>query len=459
MLVILLMFTTLTQAVDTNYGEQGCANTEIAFKTGHGCWVYHDNGANAQKPVRVWYYYPPNFSHGSQKVVFTMHGSYRDAESTLKRWVSYADKHGALVIAPEFSEKYYPKGRNYNRGNVRDENGAMRPLSDWTFSTIEEIFDQVRKLIPDAPQRYSIQGHSAGGQFVHRMALLAKNFRIDTAVAANPSWYLLPDENYRYPCGISNLPKQNIDLSNAYARNFVLTLGTKDNDPNAKDLYHGSCAELQGSNRYDRGLFFYDYARTDASNRNMPFNWKLVKVSGAGHNSSSMVGAGADEILGKADQDKQHKPQVLNPTHDAIVKASYPKSNYGLRTTLQVDGKSVKTTYMKFNLRDVTKVGAAVLRIKVTDPSSGKQLIHEGKHNQWSESNLTYQNQPGAGNLVTTVKGGSTGWVSIDLTEFVRSRLGRKEITLVLSSSDPNGLYFKSRETQEPPELELYTDK
>jgi hypothetical protein len=137
------------------------------------------------------------------------------------------------------------------------------------------------------------------------------------------------------------------------------------------------------------------------------------------------------------------------------VKASYPTSNYGFRDLLQVDGKSVKTVYMKFDLRAVSEASAAVLRLNVTDPSNGVQYIHEAEHNQWSEEGLTYNSQPGIAGLITTINGAARGGLSIDLTDFILARLGRV-ITLVFSSSDENGLYFESRESLAPPELTLY---
>jgi predicted esterase len=449
-LVLVLAATAPAQAL--GYDEPECVENEVVLETGHGCWVYYDTGANADKPVRVWYYYPANARRDSLEVVFAMHGSGRNAWGALERWQPHADAHGILVIAPEFSKEHFPEARQYNRGNVRDENGEIRSPSDWTFTTIEEIFDQVRMAIPEVSPTYSIQGHSAGGQFVHRMVLMAPHYRFDTAVAANPGWYLLPDENYRYPCGIENLPQQANDLATAYAGRLVITLGTDDTNPNARWLNHGACAEMQGTNRFDRGRFFYDFTRQDALERGLPFNWKLVLVPGVGHDADSMVAAGADAIL-KAEQ--YEEIVVLNPTRDATVKAKYPTSNYGYRSTLQVDGRSLKTTYMAFDLGGVSTVGRAVLRINVTDPSGGAQYIHEAVHNQWSEIGLTYTNRPGIASLIATMRGGDRGELSIDLTDFIRDRMGRS-ITLVLSSSDRDGLYFESRESASPPELTLY---
>ncbi|MES9942365.1 MAG: DNRLRE domain-containing protein [Candidatus Thiodiazotropha sp. 6PLUC2] len=443
---------TLSPIQALEHDDQGCLSDDVNFDSGHGCWIHHDLGENRDRPVRVWYYYPENFSTGSNQVIFAMHGANRDATNAIARWQPFADQYGALIIAPEFSRLHYPKAADYNRGRVLNSNGDLLPFSDWTYASIEEIFDQVIRLIPGAPKRYSIQGHSAGGQFVQRMALLTDNFRIKSAVTANPGWYLLPDRNDRYPCGIANFSKHAIDLKTAYARNLVITLGTEDNDPNAPLLNHGSCAEMQGSNRYDRGRFFYEYARKDALNRGLTFNWKLVEVEGVGHSANGMVKAGANEIL--SEPEKQ-RPLVLTPTQDATVKANYPNSNYGLRDTLQVDGQSEKTTYIQFDLRGVTEVGAAILRVDVTDPSSGLQLLHEANGNQWSETGLTFSNQPGVADLIATVNGSHSGDLSIDLSDFIHARMG-EIVTLVFSSSNANGLYFKSRESTSPPTLELY---
>jgi poly(3-hydroxybutyrate) depolymerase len=432
--------------------NQACSQDGVNFQKGNGCWVYHDNGNNKGKPVKVWYYYPTKFSTGKGKVIFAMHSSDRDAKAVRAQWRSYADLHGALILAPEFSRTYYPKGRHYNRGNVRNAEGKIQQKSDWTFNTIEEIFDQVKAVFPDAPERYSMQGHSAGGQFVHRMAMMSPDYRIETAVAANSGWYLLPDQNYNYPCGISNITNSQQNLSNAYISNLVVAVGTEDNDPNAKWLNHDSCAELQGSNRYDRGKFFYDYTKKEAANRRASFNWKLVEVQGAGHRSAEMIQAGADEIL-----EPIYDGKVVTRTvsQDATIKENYSTKNYGERKTLQVDGNSKKVTYMQFDLRSFSGIDAAVLKLEVTDPSSGVQKIYEANSESWGETTLTYKNQPGTKRLITTVEGSAVGELTIDLTEFVRSKLGGL-MTLVMSSSDANGLYIKSKESDSPPELLLY---
>lgn len=436
------------------YDEEGCLADRVVFDKGLGCWVYHDTGANVDKPVRVWYYYPTNYSSGSRKVLFAMHGSSRDAHEAIERWQPYADEYGALILAPEFNKREYPKGRHYNRGNVRDDGGEIRYKNDWTYMTIEEIFDLVLLEIPDAPDSYSIQGHSGGAQFVHRLVLMVPEARIETAVPANAGWYLLPDEYDDYPCGISDVAIEDNDLENSYAKDLVLTLGTDDDDPHASGLNHDECAEAQGSHRYERGHFFYTYAQADAWSRGHWFNWTVVDVPGAGHDADSMVESSADAIFGG---EQLPERTTLLPTHDSIVKARYPNSNYGARNVLQVDGNSVKTTYMQFDLRAIQAVGSAVLRLKIKDPSNGIQHVRAVADNTWDEDTLTYNNRPAATTNVASINGGANGsWVSIDITDYVVAKKGQV-MSIALESQDSNGLYFNSKESRsDPPELVIH---
>lgn len=454
-IVLVATMTSVTGAsAKPTYDDAGCLDNDIVFEHGFGCWVYHDSGGNADKPVRVRYYYPPSYSSGTRKVLFAMHGSSRDAQEVIERWLPYADIYGALLIAPEFSRTHYPKGRNYNRGNVRDDRGRIRDERDWTFTTIEEIFDLVRQEVSNVPGFYSIQGHSGGGQFVHRLVIMLPHARVERAVASNAGWYLIPDERKKYPCGISNVSVDDDDLENSYAMQLVLTLGTNDVDPHSPGLSHRACAEEQGRHRHARGHFFYSNAQHDAQVRGHAFGWSVSDVVGASHDADSMVESGADVIFSGM---PVLQGDVLLPTHDAVVKANYPNSNYGYRDKLQVDGNSVKTTYMQFNLQSVTTVDRAVLRLKISDPSDAIQNVREVTSNNWDEDTLTYNNRPAATSIITTINGaGSGSWISINISDYVKAKKGTV-MSLALDSLGSDGLSFGSKESSgAQPELVIH---
>src|SRR3712207_6943257 len=54
------------------------------------------------------------------------------------------------------------------------------------------LFDFVREATGNPSEQYRIYGHSAGAQFVHRLALFVPEARFATAIAANAGWYTMP---------------------------------------------------------------------------------------------------------------------------------------------------------------------------------------------------------------------------------------------------------------------------
>jgi hypothetical protein len=197
---------------------------EIEILPGFGNFTYNDDGDNTDRPVNVYYYRPDNFPTSDSKVIFTMHGSARNAVSARDRIVPYADRYSALLIAPEFSRDYYPDADDYNRGFVKDGGGTgnLRSRSDWTFLTIEELFDIVLAKIPGAPSRYSIQGNSGAGQFISRIPLLVPEARFEVAAGSNSGWYTLPMRDELYPNGIGDLDITDEQIEQVYSKKVVV---------------------------------------------------------------------------------------------------------------------------------------------------------------------------------------------------------------------------------------------
>jgi hypothetical protein len=136
----------------------------------------------------------------------------------------------------------------------------------------------------------------------------------------------------------------------------------------------------------------------------------------------------------------------LNPIADAQVEASFPDQNFGGNTTLEVDGKPVKITYLKFDLSGFSPetILSAVLRIKLTNSSNFSQRISNVVDDAWEEISITYNNRPLSSALLTTFDGGRTGaWVTIDLTGGVIAEAG-EFLSLAIDSSGSNGLAFYS---------------
>ena len=251
------------------------------------------------KPVRLHFYVPLTATEESP-VVIVMHGLSRNADDYRDRWTSSARRYGLIVVAPEFSAEVFAGSRRYNLGNVfRDgENPRRSELNDeveWTFSAIEPIFDEIKRRTGNTGDRYYIFGHSAGGQFVHRLLLFKPSGRYAALVAANAGWYTVPDASVRFPYGLGSTP---VAESGAFfGQRLIVMVGTDDNDPNAANLRHSAPAERQGRHRYARAHHFFDRSQAKADGAGVEFAWEIVDIVGVGHSGSQMLRHAADYLF------------------------------------------------------------------------------------------------------------------------------------------------------------------
>ncbi len=154
-------------------------------------------------------------------------------------------------------------------------------------------------LLPgNTSAQYFIYGHSAGGQFVHRLVLTLPNARYARAVTANSGYYTLPALTGDaaadpFPFSLKNTPVSANDLAKALQRDVIILLGENDTDAQDPDLYHGPEADKQGLFRFARGKFFLATAQAEAKKRSTKLGWRIVTVPGVGHSNEKMAPAAA----------------------------------------------------------------------------------------------------------------------------------------------------------------------
>jgi pimeloyl-ACP methyl ester carboxylesterase len=152
-----------------------------------------------------------------------------------------------------------------------------------------EIVERIRaeENRPDLP--YYLLGHSAGGQLLSRFAAFLPN-AAQRIVIANPSTYVWPTREVRFPYGFGGLPDalgSEEAIRHYLAQPLTIFLGTADVKRDGS-LNVGESAMRQGPNRYERGLQVFGAAREVAQNRGWPFNWRLVEAPAVGHSARSM---------------------------------------------------------------------------------------------------------------------------------------------------------------------------
>ncbi len=280
------------------------------FHRGQGSCVYTDYAPLKEKPITLYYYIPTTGDIKMMPILFSMHGTKRRGEVALDYWKDLAEKYHFIVLSPEYSKKYYDINA-YNYGNVSEEVGKFipRPQEQWTFNTIETIFDYFKDKTGNLSDKYDIWGHSAGGQFVNRFLLCMPNARVHRAVSANAgTWTMVVGKNSSYQFSWPYSIKGSMFDSEKYlrpffAREYYVTIGDADTDTTTSDFPKYPAAMAQGPTRYARGKYFYKEARQTALDENYPINWRRSIVHNSGHSGQMMVYGESSKVEGKITYD------------------------------------------------------------------------------------------------------------------------------------------------------------
>ncbi len=257
-------------------------------------WQF-ENWAGPPVPVRL---FVPDDVKPDTKIVIVMHGASRDAPRYYRDWKAQGAKLGFVVVVPEFTAASFPGSDYYNLGNVFKQNGrSNRDESLWTFSAIEPLFDEVVERLNSAQSRYTIYGHSAGAQFVHRFMYYKPDARVERFIAANAGWYTLPLTEVGYPYGLRNAHIERSELARIFASPLLLLLGDRDIETAGESLRSTKEAEAQGPHRLARGYTMYRLAKKRAEKLGLPFSWENFVVKGADHDNAKMAPAAAEKIV------------------------------------------------------------------------------------------------------------------------------------------------------------------
>ncbi len=279
MRILTLFFATLLGSL------QGVSATTATrpLPVGSGCITMA-----ASNPITAFTYKPSGYVNGPLLVVF--HGVDRNAEEYRNHAISMAEKFKVMVVAPEFDQRRFTSER-YQRGGVL-RNGKAQPQAQWTYAIVHRLVAHVRDIEGRPELPYYLIGHSAGGQFLARMAAFSPG-EASRIVVANPSSLLFPTREMPYGYGFGGLPEHlsSDDVLRSYlASPLTLYLGTGDTAAIA-NFDDSSTAMLQGLSRVERGRACFAMARKLAAQKKWAFNWRKIETRGVGHSAPQMFAA------------------------------------------------------------------------------------------------------------------------------------------------------------------------
>jgi pimeloyl-ACP methyl ester carboxylesterase len=232
--------------------------------------------------MMMFTYRPSNCAKPDLLLVF--HGLGHNADGYRDHARSLADRLCMIVVAPLFDKERFPVWR-YQGGGIVDH-GAVQPSNAWTGNIVLGIVDWVRHT-EGRNLDYYLLGHSAGGQFLSRVAAFVPT-EAKRIVIANPSTHVFPSLTMA-PYGFGGVYSANdsvAELRRYLALPLTIFLGREDTGDEERD--DSPAAVAQGETRYDRGRNAYRAARDLARSRGWAFNWRLVEAPGVGHSARKM---------------------------------------------------------------------------------------------------------------------------------------------------------------------------
>ncbi|MBQ6310755.1 MAG: hypothetical protein IJK74_04310 [Bacteroidales bacterium] len=265
---------------------------EVLFDMGAGAVDYACQGYFEGKTIKI-YYNIPSGEISSMPVLFVMHGMDRNGDDYRDQWKDLSDKYGFIILVPTFSQDQFPD-EFYQRGNVIAEDNKYTPENERVYVLIDEVFEFFIAHSGSKAKAYSIYGHSAGGQFVHRFLLFNNTLYLDRAVAANAGWYTYPSDTVSYPYGIKG---SGADIKAYYGKKMIILLGDADT-LRTSDLRQTPETDAQGLTRFARGNAFFSFCEKDAERNGYPFNWRKEYVKNVGHSNTKMAPSAAELLFG-----------------------------------------------------------------------------------------------------------------------------------------------------------------
>jgi hypothetical protein len=234
--------------------------------------------------------------HPGMPVVFIHHGVARNGPDYRDYWLPHVDAGAILAIAVEFPEASFPEYLWYNFGNLRAKDGTPNPRERWTFGIDARLFAALGAQGIATTRRYGLFGHSAGGQYVHRMLSFGYREHVGVAVSANAGTYAMPDLSTDWPWGLGATGLTPDDLRALLDFPLTIMAGTADIKTTGRFFPGGKKSMKQGPHRHARAHAYLATGQKAAETQGVPLRWRVIDVPDVGHDGRRMSDAAAPLI-------------------------------------------------------------------------------------------------------------------------------------------------------------------
>lgn len=294
------------------------ATTVQVFPAGQRASFMFESAAG--KRVPVYLVVPPTLHPATTKAVSIHHGLSRNGDDYCEFWREWAAANDTVAFAPTFDAEDWVGSSTYNQGNVLS-GSTLRNEAQWTFTIVQRIIEHVLAGFALEAQLADVWGHSAGGQFVHRMALFRPDAPVRFWMAANPGIWSLADLGIAWQHGTAHtafgFTEQ--DMTRWSEQRLLVFRGSSDVHRDS-NLDSSTASDLQGRSRYARAGTAFARMRL----HNPATNWRMIEAPFVGH-SGQVMAQHAQAFLAAQPWEPLGAPRTLAVTTDGRGVVHYPR--------------------------------------------------------------------------------------------------------------------------------------
>jgi pimeloyl-ACP methyl ester carboxylesterase len=217
------------------------------------------------------------------------------ARATVERWRPFADSHGAVLVAPVFGGRDFPR--------YREMTGRVVGANEFVNRLVSRAVDE---HLAEGTGRFSLHGHSAGAQFAARY-LVTHPGRLEQVVLSAPSTFPMPDTTIPWPHGMGEAP----GITPGFAPDHAAWLAAASEVPvtvlvGARDIEPRPAAPGQpGETRIERAEGWVEQMRRHAAASSRAATVRLVLAEGLDHDEEAMT-LPAQELLARGWRTPDH---------------------------------------------------------------------------------------------------------------------------------------------------------
>ncbi len=247
----------------------------------------------AKHPDAKYHLYIPKKGGWGAPVLVTVHGISHRAKQQARAFKKMAEHYGIVVLAPLFSRQSFPA---YQRLGVSKKNVPLFP-----DQILHEMIEEVGNKTGARTERVYLFGYSAGGQFVHRYAMLNPEKVYAVAMGA-PGWYTFPDPKPPFPRGLrvkSDMRALKLEPKNFLRIPIAAFVGEHDNRRDKSLKKSAKIDTQQGITRIERAQRWIDAMRTSAKSYgyNTAYECKILKSCGHSFRECAKEGELAQNVF------------------------------------------------------------------------------------------------------------------------------------------------------------------